>query len=70
VQRDTRAPAVEGRPNGERHENDFRCQTQYSMRPHNTELNQKDNRSNRQPIADDGESPRVIGISDKDRPAH
>ena len=39
------------------------------MRPHHSEIDQDDKHGNGQPIADDGERPRVTGITREDQTA-
>lgn len=57
------APAVGRGPDQQPAKDDEHRQTQYTMRSHDAEIDQGDDRGNRQPIADDGESPRITGIA-------
>jgi len=63
MQRDTCAPAVGGCPEKKRQRHNHHRQAQHRMRTDHSEIEQDDNRANRQPIADDGEGPRITGIT-------
>ena len=69
MQRDTYAPAVGGRPDKQRQQHDHHRQAQHRMRADHSEIDQDDNHGNRQPIADDGEGPRIAGITCEDQTA-
>jgi len=69
VQRDTRACAVVVRPDSQHHQYDHHRHAQHSMRLQYSEIDQDDHRADWQPIADDGEGPRITGIPHEDQAA-
>jgi hypothetical protein len=69
MQRDTCAPAVGGRPDKKRQQHNHHRQAQHRMRTDHSEIDQDDNRANGQSIADDGEGPRITGITCEDQTA-
>ena len=69
MQRDAGAPAVGRRPDQQRDRDHLERQAQHGMRADHSEVDQDDDRGNWQPIADDGESPRVPGIAHEDQAA-
>ncbi len=69
MQRDTRAPTVVSRPYCQRRQPNQHRDTRHGMRTHHSEVDQCDHRGKGQPIADDGESPGIAGISCEDQTA-
>jgi hypothetical protein len=69
MQRDTCAPAVGGCPDKQRQQHNHHRHAQHRMRTDHAEINQDDQHGNRQPIAEDGESPRITGITCEDQTA-
>jgi hypothetical protein len=70
IQRDTHAPAVGGRPDHQPHQRNHHRQAQRRMRTEHSEIDQDDHRRNWQPIADDGEGPRITRMTCEDQTAH
>jgi hypothetical protein len=69
MQRDTRSPAVRGRPDKQRHQQTEHRQAQRRMQRHDSEINQDDHHANRHAIADDGEGPRITRIPNENQAA-
>ena len=69
MQRDSRAPAVGGRPDQQRHQPNSHRQAQHRMRTHHSEIDQDDEAHNWQPIADDVEGPGIARTSYEDQAA-
>src|SRR5262249_46479030 len=69
MQRDTGAPPIGCRPEKQPQHHSLHRQTQHRMRSNYSEINQDDDRGNGQAIADDGECPRITGVTREDKTA-
>ena len=69
MQRDTYAQAVASRQDYKRRQHDQHRQAQHTMRSQHAEIDQDDHHGKRQPVADDGEGPRITGIMREDQTA-
>src|SRR3954471_13934724 len=70
MERNTRAPAVGGGPDQQRYQDNHYRQAEHTVRTHHAEIDQDDNGGNWQPITDDGEGPRITGITHEDQAAN
>jgi hypothetical protein len=69
MQRDTYAPAVGGRPEQQRDQDDQQHHAWHWTQTRHSKIDQDDHRANWQPIPNDGERPRIAGITHEDQAA-
>jgi hypothetical protein len=69
MQRDTCAPSVGSRPDKQRQQHDRDREAQHRMRTDHPEIDQDDHHAKGQPIAEDGEGPRITGVTCEDQTA-
>ena len=69
MHRDSGAPAIQGGPQSHGGQDRQHRQAERTMEAHHPEIDATDHQTDRQPIANDDEGPRITGAGDVDQPA-